>query len=228
MSERQHLVLAVVDCSGSMSGQAAAITGVQLHDLLNELQSGENTEGIRFGVLGYQSDAFWMLSPMPVAEIEDLPVIQIRPDRQGFFPVGSLSAAWNMLADLLQSSTLFPAGTDGMLHIVLFTDGFPTELMSALRSSLDLFCASAPVANGCCNRYLIQEPSRLRKDKMRFREAPLLHFLGDKRHLIPADGFAAWLNGFAAELKSGEAAASKMQDDVFSLFRSMENSLELF
>ncbi len=75
----------------------------------------------------------------------------------------------------------------------------------------------------------MQEPSMLRKGKTRFREAPLLQFLGDKRHLIPPDGFAAWLNGFMAELGSGETAASKTRDgDMFSAFDGTEDPFGIF
>ena len=229
MPDKNHLVLAVVDCSGSMAGQAAAVVGVQLHDLLAELQADRNAERIQFGILGYRGEAFWMLPPMPVAEVNDLPPIQIKADSDGFFPIGRLSSAWSMLAALLHNNRLFPDGTEGIIHIVLFTDALPTERMSVLRDSLDLFCSVEPVESGHCFRYLIRQPSKLRNDKMRYREALMLRFAGNKQHFIQADSFALWLNGFVAGLSGdAQAASGNAEYDVFSAFGSSEDPFSDF
>lgn len=200
-SIRDEVIIALVDLSGSMAGPAISKINVQLAELLSELQSMQDlaNNSIRLGILGFQETASWVIRPEQVKQITNLP--QFKPV-YGADMLGARSSYAGMLAELNKCMTerfLCETRALNSVHVLLFTDGCPTDRKDVLDKAMEDLKKNPVFSNSHTKRYVIEE----RTEGIRFRnkEDYMKAFAGDDLNVISADDFSALLGNITGELE---------------------------
>lgn len=202
MSEEilDEVVLVVVDLSGSMGGQPISRMNVQISELLSELKTTQTmaANSIRFGVLGFHEKKQWLIPPAGVDELDHPPMLQIGKRSDGFFARSNYSI---MLAELNRCMNWdFLCGNRSLnsVHVILFSDGLPTDSGQSLKHAVASLKKNAVFSNKRCRRYVIQE--RECKGRGNWQRDFWIDFVNVQENIIQAEQFSELLGDICGEL----------------------------
>ena len=200
-----EVVLAIIDLSGSMVGQSIATAQAQVQELLWELKATQTSTAnvIRFGLMGFADAAGWILRPKNVDEINDLPVLQIKPDESGLYPGTSYSAMLTELERSLNPAFLCDQYPINSLHVILFSDCFSTDGEQALRGAMERLKGNAVFADRRCRCYVIRDELDRDKGRLDYRTWLVQAFTRAREHVTDAAGFSDLISRISAELTGG-------------------------
>ncbi|HIR12945.1 MAG TPA: VWA domain-containing protein [Candidatus Choladousia intestinavium] len=195
-----EVVLVVADLSGSMAGQPVSRMNVQISELLSELKTTQTmaANSIRFGLLGFHEKKQWLILPAGVDELDHLPMLQIGKRSDGFFARSNYSI---MLAELNRCMNRdFLCGNRSLntVHVLLFSDGFPTDSWQSLKNASASLKKNTVFSNERCRRYVIQE--REYKGQGNYRGDFWTDFVNSKENIIQAEQFSELLGDICGEL----------------------------
>ena len=205
-----EVVLVVADLSGSMAGQPVSRMNVQISELLSELKTTQTmaANSIRFGLLGFHEKKQWLILPAGVDELDHLPMLQIGKRSDGFFARSNYSI---MLAELNRCMNRdFLCGNRSLntVHVLLFSDGFPTDSQQSLKNAAASLKKNAVFSNDRCRRYVIQE--REGKSLGLYRRDFWTSFVNSEANIVCAEQFSELLGDLC-----GELSGIKDEDNVF-------------
>lgn len=200
-----EVVLAIVDLSGSMAGQSIATAQAQIQELLWEMKSTQASTSnvIRFGLMGFESGARWIMKPTNVDEINDLPTLRIKMDQNGFFPRTNFSAMLMELERGMNPGFLCDQEPIRSLHVILFSDGFSTDQEQELRDTMERLQKNKVFSDRRCRRYVIRDELDWAKRELSYRTWLVEAFAGAKENVTNAAGFSALISQISVELTGG-------------------------
>ena len=205
VQKTDEVVLAIVDLSGSMAGQSIATAQAQIQELLWELKSTQasTSEVIRFGLMGFEAGAEWILRPTDVDEINDLPTLRIKRDGNGFFPRTNFCAMLLELERSLNPRFLCDQQPIRGLHVILFSDGFSTDREQELRDTMERVQKNQVFSDRRCRRYVVRDELDQAKRELSYRAWLVEAFTGAEENVTNAAGFSALISQISAKLTGG-------------------------
>lgn len=202
LDNRDHVVLAVVDLSGSMAGQSVSTAQIQIQELFSALKSTQDHSSglIRFGLMGFHERTQWLIKPEDIDKINDLPILQITPTPSGLYPKTNCIA---MLQELNRSLTpQFLCGRSLLksLNIILISDGFPTDRTEKLRATMSNLRNNEVFSDSHCRRFVIRDEFDVKKARVNYGRWFLEEFVGNTDNMVSAEGFSALTSRISADL----------------------------
>lgn len=201
---RDEVIIALVDLSGSMTGRASSAIGYQLFELLSALRDKQEdaNNSIRLGILAFHETAYWIIKPTQVNQIQNLPELNPVPGNDG---LGRKSNYAEMLKELNNCMTeRFLCETRALhdLHLLLFTDGCPTDKSTDFIKAMELIRKNPIFSNTHTKRYIVKENKKE------------IHFSGMENHVDMTD----YLKIFASNEQNIVSADdfSTLQGDIIN------------
>ena len=200
-----EVVLALVDLSGSMAGQSFSKVKVQISELFSELRTARAAavNSIRFGLLGFHESQQWISPPEEVDQIDSLPMLAIGTRQDGLGARSNYSIMFHELDRCMNRHFLCRGRDLNSVHIILFTDGYPTDDQAVLKNSLEALKKNPVFSNERCRRYVIREKKTAVGQYDRYLAEFWYGFVPFVENVVDADRFSEMLGRIRGELTGG-------------------------
>lgn len=200
-----EVVLALVDLSGSMTGQSFSRVKVQISELFSELRTAQTAavNSIRFGLLGFHEKKQWLRLPEEVNQIGSFPALALGVREDGLGARSNYSIMLNELNSCMNRRFLCKDRDLNSVHVILFTDGYPTDKQETLKNSLESLKKNSVFSNERCRRYVIREKKTAADQYDRYLAEFWYEFVQSGENVIDADRFSEILGRIRGELTGG-------------------------
>lgn len=196
-------IIPIIDCSGSMAGQAISIVNTQLRELLSQLKS----------LIGFREGDIWFHSMLAkekvyvsshgvnsVQKIISLRDVVIQPGKDGLYPRCDYARVFRAVNEVISGlDSERNRGKTKTLTFILFTDGNMILNDSAAKAFAVLNSNPRFSDPNYCKRYVVCADADSRSSRMP-DDRLLRAFAGSSDHYVSSRDFSRVLSDISSSL----------------------------